>query len=224
MSKKAELIGSHYPTIYLTVISLLQGIALSQLVPYIIRYLETVENPWTDIHVLPFLLMFLIIFLVWHHYAIGIFFLRWFPNIIDTIIPFIVSIGQFILISFLDFQTSVSDINMEAFTKGYAIYFILGSVAYFGAALRLEPALFTNLMSKQNAIIHGSLVRKYYNIEGWSILAQGFIAFFIVFMEQYSLLLISLIFFLAHIIVSEYFLLSKIRPHFDKALDEYEEA
>src|SRR4029453_15656752 len=104
MSKKAELIGSHYPTIYLTVISLLQGIALSQLVPYIIRYLETVENPWTDIHVLLFLFIFL-----WDHYSIGIFFLRLFPNIIDTIIPFIVSIGQFILISFLDFQTSVSD-------------------------------------------------------------------------------------------------------------------
>ena len=38
MSKKAALIGSHFPTIYLTVISLLQGIALSQLVPNIITY------------------------------------------------------------------------------------------------------------------------------------------------------------------------------------------
>jgi hypothetical protein len=96
MSKKAELVGSHFPTIYLTVISLLQGIALSIIVPNFITYLDIVENPWSHVEVIPMVLMLLIIFIVWHHYAIGIFFLRWFPNIIDTIIPFVVSIGQFL--------------------------------------------------------------------------------------------------------------------------------
>src|SRR5688500_10214080 len=104
MSKKAELAGNYFGAIYLTVISLLQGIALSQLVPEIITYFEIAESPWRNIHLIPFLMMLMIIFVVWHHYAIGIFFLRWFPNIIDTFIPFIISIGQFFLISFLNIE------------------------------------------------------------------------------------------------------------------------
>src|SRR4249919_3830967 len=107
MSKKAEIVGSHFPTIYLTVVSLLQGIALSQLVPDITTYLGVVPDPWSHAEVLPLLLMLLVIFIVWHHYAIGIFFLRWFPNIIDTIIPFLISIGQFYLITFLLVKTSI---------------------------------------------------------------------------------------------------------------------
>jgi len=67
MSKKAELVGSHFPTIYLTVISLLQGIALSIIVPNFITYLDIVENPWSHVEVIPMVLMLLIIFIVWHH-------------------------------------------------------------------------------------------------------------------------------------------------------------
>ena len=63
MSKKAALIGSHFPTIYLTVISLLQGIALSQLVPNIITYVEIVDKPLSNIYILPLALMLLIIFI-----------------------------------------------------------------------------------------------------------------------------------------------------------------
>jgi hypothetical protein len=150
MSKKAELIASYFPTIYLTVISLLQGIALSQLVAIILTYLGIVENPWTDIHILPLLLMLLIIFVVWHHYAIGIFFLRWFPNIIDTIIPFAISIGQFVLISYLNIKTSVTDMQMEPWMTGFAIFQLLGSGAYFSAAWR-RTDLFANIMSIENA-------------------------------------------------------------------------
>src|SRR5687767_9997825 len=147
MSNKSELVGNYFGTIYLTVMSLLQGIVLAQLVPSIIRYTELATDPWRDIHLLPLVLMLLIIFTVWHHYAIGIFFLRWFPNIIDTIIPFVISIAQFFLLSFLTISTAVTDIDVHSWMKGYAIIILMGSFAYFGAAWRLDPDLFTNIMS-----------------------------------------------------------------------------
>ncbi len=222
MSKKAELIGNYYGTIYLTIISLLQGIALSQLVPNIITYFEIAEHPWTDIQLLPLTLMLLIIFIVWHHYAIGIFFLRWFPNIIDTIIPFVISIGQFFLISFLSIETSVSDINVETWTKGFTIILLAGSPAYFAAAWRLEPDMFTNIMSKQNAVTHCKRSSEFYNWAGLSILFQGLFAFLIVLLQRDELLLISFIFILLHLVLSEYFLLRNLKPYFIKFLDEYD--
>ncbi len=220
MNRKADLVSNYFASIYLTFISLLQGIALSQLVPQMFTYFKISEHPWTDIHMLPLMIMLLIIFIVWHHYAISIFFLRWFPNIIDTIIPFIVGIGQFVLISYLVINTSLSDMNIEAWTKGFAIFFIVGSVAYFAAAWRNEANLFTNIMSMENAIIHSDNIRKHYNLGGISILLQGLFGILIILIQNLQLLWFSLIFFVVHIIISEYFLLKTIRPQFEKGMDE----
>ncbi len=222
MYKKAELVSNYFATIYLTFISLLQSVALSQLVPIIITYFAISEHPWTDIQVLPLALMLLIIFIVWHHYAIGIFYLRWFPNIIDTIIPFVVSIGQFFLVSYLTIRTSLLDIDMDRWTVGFAIFLIVGSFAYFAAAWRIEADLFLNIMSRQNADIHCQYIRKYYNLAGFSILGQGLFGFLIVFMHNNELLLMSLILFLAHLILSEYFLMRTFKAHFVKSIDEFD--
>ncbi len=223
MSKKAELVGSHFPTIYLTVISLLQGIALSQLVPDILAYLDLAPQPWSHIEVVPMVLMLLIIFIVWHHYAIGIFFLRWFPNIIDTIIPFVVSIGQFYLMSFLVIKTSVSDINIQAWNQGFAFFLMIGSLAYFAASWRVDADLFTNLMSKSNAIIHCIVTKKYFLIAGFSILFQGLLALVIFLMHRPEWLVLSLFLLMSHLVIFEYFLLHSIKPHFIRSLDESEE-
>jgi hypothetical protein len=222
MSKKAELIGSHFPTIYLTVISLLQGIVLSQLIPNIIKYTEIAEHPWTDVHLLPLLLMLLTIFIVWHHYAIGIFFLRWFPNIIDTIFPFVISIGQFFLLSFLDITNSVNDVQVEAWTMGYALILIMGGLPYFASAWRSDPGLFTNIMSKENAIRHVAVSKKYFSLGGWSTFFQGFVAFVIAIMERYDLLFVSLILLLGHIVLFEFMLLRTVKPQFVKGIDEFD--
>ena len=223
MSKKSELIGNYYGTIYLTVISLLQGIVLSQLVPSIIRYSELAVNPWKDVHLLPLVLMLLIIFNIWHHYAIGIFFLRWFPNIIDTTIPFMISIGQFFLLSYLDVNDSVNDIDVAAWMKGFAVILIIGCFAYFGAVWRLDPEFFTNIMSKENAIQHVVISRKLYKLAGFAVLFQGMFALLIVILQKENWLWISLILLITHLIISEYLLLRWVKPHFIKAMDELEE-
>lgn len=222
MTKKAELISNYFPTIYLTVVSLLQGIALSQLVPSMITYFDMSENPWTDVRVLPIALMLLIIFVVWHHYAIGIFFLRWFPNIIDTIIPFMVSMGQFILVSYLTIKTSVDDIQLEPWIQGFAVFFLTGSFAYFAASWRLDPALFVNIMSRQDADIHGEKTKKYFKLAGFSIFIQGLFAGLIAWLGEPALLLVSLFLFITHLVGFEWFLLYSIKPHYIQAMDDFE--
>lgn len=220
--KKAELVANYFATIYLTFISLLQSVALSQLIPLIIIYFNVAEHPWTDLHMIPLLLMLLIIFIVWHHYAIGIFFLRWFPNIIDTIIPFVISIGQFFLISYMNIKTNVTEIDIHAFEKGFSIFLVFGCLPYFAASVRNKADLFTNIMSLDHAIIHSGYIKKYYGLAGWSILVQGLFALLIVLVKNDGLLWVSFFMFLAHLFLSEYYLLVTIRPHFDMALDEHD--
>ena len=222
MSKKAELVTGYFPNIYLSVTSLLQGIALSQLVPIILIYLRVVPNPWSDIHLLPLVIMMLIIFIVWHHYAISIFFLRWFPNIIDTLVPFLIGIGQFVLLSYINIETQIEEIQMEPWTLGFAGFLIAGSFAYFLAAWRMEAELFDNVMSKEATLIHTQLTRRYYNIAGISILGQGVFALLIGLMHWSYLLWASLILLVSHLVIFEYFLLKSIKPHYVRAMDEYE--
>jgi hypothetical protein len=57
---------------------------------------------------------------------------------------------------------------------------------------------------------------------GFSILFQGLFGFFIVFIEMDNLLLISLILILVHLVLFEFVMLNSIKPHFIKALDDYE--
>lgn len=223
MSKKADLVTGYFPNIYLSVTSLLQGIALSQLVPMILIYLRVVPDPWRDIHLLPLALMMLIIFTVWHHYAISIFFLRWFPNIIDTLVPFLIGIGQFVLLSYINIETNVAEIQLEPWTMGYAGFLIAGSFAYISASMRLEAALFDNIMSKEATLVHARLTRKYYLLSGYSILGQGLFALLIGIMHWPYLLWVSLGLMITHLILFEYFLLHSIKPHYVKAMDEYQE-
>lgn len=223
MSKKAELMTGYFPNIYLSVTSLMQGIALSQLVPIILTYIDLVEERWVDIHLIPLVMMLIIIFIVWHHYAISIFYLRWFPNIIDTAVPFIIGMGQFVLIYYINIKTTLDEIQLEPWTRAYGIFLTLGSFAYISASWRLEPDLFINIMSKEASLVHAALTKKYYTLSGYSILAQGLFAFLIAILKLDVLLIVSLVLLISHLVLFEYFLLRSIKPHYIKAMDEYEE-
>ena len=222
MSKKAELLTGYFPNIYLSVTSLMQGIALSQLVPIILTYIEIVPEPWNNIHLIPLVMMLLIIFIVWHHYAISIFYLRWFPNIIDTAVPFIIGIGQFVLIYYINIKTTIDEIQLEPWMRAYGIFLTLGSFAYISASWRLEPDLFINIMSEKSSLVHASLTKKYYTFSGYSILAQGLFALVIAILHLDLLLILSLILLISHLVLFEYFLLHSIKPHYIKAMAEFE--
>jgi hypothetical protein len=97
-----------------------------------------------------------------------------------------------------------------------------GSFAYFAAAWRIEADLFTNVMSLQNAAIHCTHVRKFYTLAGFAVLFQGLFAFLIVYLQNDHLLWISFFFFIVHLILSEYFLLRNIKPHFVASMEEFD--
>jgi hypothetical protein len=219
--KKSELVGNYFGSIYLTVISLLQGIALSLLVPLIVRYFDISASPLTDHHLVPLMLMLLIIFTVWHQYAIGIFYLRWFPNIIDTLIPFMISIGQFFMIYFVTFEQSIDEMRLVPWTAGFSIFLIAGSVPYYAAALRLDAELFTNIMFYPAAVEHVRRCRQFYMLAGSMMLFQGVFAMIMLLIGAEQLLWVSLLFFTAHLIITEYLTLTSIKQHFIKAMDEY---
>ncbi|HJW31453.1 MAG TPA: hypothetical protein VJ508_19625, partial [Saprospiraceae bacterium] len=126
-------------------------------------------------------------------------------------------------ISYLTIKDSVSDMNLDAWTKGFAVFMVVGAAPYFAAAWRNKAALYTNIMSLENGIIHSRYIRKYYNMAGWSIFIQGVFASFIVFTGMQSLLMVSLVLFLAHLVLSELVILHTIRPHFERSMDEFHE-
>jgi hypothetical protein len=135
----------------------------------------------------------------------------------------LVGVAQFVLISYLNIKTDLSDMKMEDWTLGFAIFLMLGSFPYLAAAWRLEVELFANMMSKENAIRHGELTRKYYKWAGYSIFVQGVFVMLIVLMDLNSWLVFSLILLLSHLFLFEYCLLYRIKPHYVRSMDEFEE-
>lgn len=218
MIKLAKLIGTNFGSIYLTIMSLLQGIVISLLVPSMILYFKTSLHPFSDIHLVPYLIMFQIIFTVWHHYVMGVFYLRWFPNLIDTFIPFMISIIQFAMISFLEIEDSVTDIQLHNWILSFGIFMLLGSFAYFAASFRLRPEYFANMLDMESAKAHVRRNGRFHFWAGVSILGQGLFALLLLMLETPGLLYISPVFFMLHILVSEYVLIYIIRPPFAKAL------
>lgn len=112
--------------------------------------------------------------------------------------------------------------RMADWTLGFAIFLMSGSFPYLAAAWRLEVDLFADIMSKKNAIRHGELTKKYYKWAGYSIFVQGVFVMLIVRLEQDSWLLFSLILLLSHLLLFEYCLLYRIKPHYVKSMDEFE--
>lgn len=224
MIKLAKLIGTQFGSIYLTIMSLLQGIVISLLVPSMILYFETSPQPFSDIRLIPFLIMLQIIFTVWHHYVMGVFYLRWFPNLIDTFIPFMMSILQFAMISFLEIDTAVSDIQLQNWILSFGIFMSLGCFAYFAAAVRLKPQYFSNMLDEESAKAHVRRNGRFHFWAGVSILCQGLFAVVILWLDAPGLLYISTSFFLLHILLSEYVFIYIIRPPFAEAMGKYEHA
>lgn len=220
--KKADFVNNYFGSIYLTIIALLQGAAIILLVPYLINYFTSSQIHITNIYTVPLFLTLLIIFTVWHHYVNGILFLRWFPNIIDALIPFAVSISEFFLISFLEYKDQPASMNTHAWIKSFTFFLSMGSVAYFAAAIRHDPELFINFMDKEISILHGKLIRRFYIRAGISMILQGLFSIFIVIVHRDWLLWFSLIFFALHVVASEYIHIRQILPIFKKGLSEYQ--
>ncbi|HEY6062498.1 MAG TPA: hypothetical protein VIV35_02750 [Chitinophagaceae bacterium] len=193
------------------------------MVPFLISYFISDQSRITDIYTATLFLTLLIIFIVWHHYVNGILYLRWFPNIIDALIPFTVSIAEFFLIAFLEYKGQTSTMNMHGWMRTFTVFLFLGSIAYFAAAVRHDESLFSNIMDKKAAAIHKKNVRWYYTRAGVSMMLQGIFAVFILIVHLNWLLWFSLLFFVLHIVVSEFLHIRRMQPAFEKGISEFQE-
>jgi len=223
MNKKSELVSTYFTSIYLTIIALLQGVAIVQLVPFLISYFTSDNTRITEIYTAPLFITLLIIFVVWHHYVNGILYLRWFPNIIDALIPFAVSIAEFFMIAFLENKGENSSMNMHAWMRTFTVFLFLGAIAYFAAAIRHDATLFSNIMDSDSAALHKKNIRRYYTRAGISMILQALFALFMLIIYQSWLLWFSLLFFILHIVISEILHIRYLQPTFVKGVSEFHE-
>jgi hypothetical protein len=221
-NKKADLVNNFYSSIYLTFISLLQGIALVLLLPELITHIKTTQHPFTDVSILPFVLTLLVVFVVWHHYTFQVLYIKWFPNILDAILPFGLGIAEFFLISYVTSKTPGTEVDLEGWTITYTAFHFLGSFAYFGL-LRNDINLVTHIMSRENAVKLYKYNKNLGVILGCSLLLQSSFSLMIVVLHATWLLWFSLVFFLLHVSFAEYYVTTRTKPLFIRSIEEFDE-
>lgn len=221
MNRKANLVNNYFIQIYLTIIALLQSVALGNLVPHLISYFTSPKNSFFSVHTPPLLITLLIIFIVWHHYVYGIIYLRWFPNILDAIIPFVISITQSFLIAFVETQNAGDTIDQ--WIRSFAFFLFFGAGAYFAAALRHDAELFTNIMDRSASEAHKKNIWDFYSRAGASMILQFLFALMILLFHWDGLIWLSLVFFLLHIAISEHYHIRNIKPGFVKSVNDFKE-
>lgn len=139
-------------TVYLTAIALFQGIALALLLNYFVGF--WVQN--LDAKSLSelfrgrgryFIFSGMAIFTIWHHYVYRILYLKWFPSIWDTIIPF--SLGTFEILMILLLK-HIMDIKIVSYWCYSASLLSFCGVAAYGHGIiiadpkRYPPSLLVN--------------------------------------------------------------------------------
>jgi hypothetical protein len=125
--------GESFPNVHLTVISIIQGVALGILAQNIFVYISNIGKPGfgTIVGLIPYaFLSFLIIVIVSFEYNwfVGVY--RWSPKFLDTFIPFLLGIGEiaplyslsnpkawWLLNAFLTFAGTIAFMNTFINTK-----------------------------------------------------------------------------------------------------------
>jgi hypothetical protein len=95
MEEFKRRMGESFPSVYLTIISIIQGVALGLLAKNTFEYIKTSGSAELWLRFLPYSVMsFLIIIIVSYEYTwlVGIF--RWSPKFLDVIIPFVIGLSE----------------------------------------------------------------------------------------------------------------------------------
>lgn len=84
-----------FASVYLTITSLIQGIVLARGVEVAVTTSAPNDFVWQV-----FAVNFLVILVVWHHYMYGALYMRWDPNIVDSLVPLLLGIAQFVMVQY----------------------------------------------------------------------------------------------------------------------------
>ena len=119
-SRWLDIARDSHASTYLTLISIVQGVAFSYLVLYVITY----HNCFKDISWILLASTFLIIVLTWNEYIMGIVSFVWIPGILDALIPFTLGSTEIYIIY------SISELPTYWF-KAMAIFAMVSLVGFF---------------------------------------------------------------------------------------------
>ena len=125
-----EPIAPYFASSYMTVVSMVQSIALYQLLS------KNFPSCFDDINIfLKSIIIVLVIALIWQRYVAHTQYLAWRLKIIDTIIPFGFGILQYSMIIY-----SKDSSNFKWFSLSFVSIFVLGFFAYKNAIRRFKES------------------------------------------------------------------------------------
>jgi hypothetical protein len=117
-SKLTERVELAFRDVYLTLISIIQGVTFGFLATSAFGSSTPNRNQW-----IAYAICFIAIILVWQEYMVGATAFTWTPTVLDSVVPFGIGILEFLLIA------SVRQ-GVGAFLASFAAYFGAGIVAY----------------------------------------------------------------------------------------------
>jgi len=115
-----KIIETVFPSIFLTLMSIIQGVTLSMWGTKTFNRLFSSDN--LDWAFLPYgLLTFLILVIVWHEYMLAALVNRWVPSWCDSLIPFFLGAAEIVLIMFM---------GDPRWFIGLMVVLVIGALAY----------------------------------------------------------------------------------------------
>jgi len=200
-----DIVEKHFASIYLTVIALIQGIALSVLS----------TNFLSDLHSQPpllierYTLVALTIFITWHHYMYGVIYLRWFPGILDTLLPLSIGASQFVAAG------SIQDNDPYYWLIFLSLFFLFAGFAYFNAAKRTKIELFLSSFTAEMSAQYCRYIWRCHIFAGIFCFAHFvFISIIATKMLPYNMIHASIIMSIIYIASYEIYYLKYIKPHY----------
>lgn len=91
-----KLISSHFPSVYLTLLSIIQSVAVAFLVPEVMELLRQSERPYEQAVLL--VNGFILIVLVWHVSMKGLLRRLWRPDVVDGTLLFAIGVCECLLV------------------------------------------------------------------------------------------------------------------------------
>lgn len=215
---EAKIIDRYFSTIYLTLIALLQSVAIAFLVQNFVSVL--IETGFNFNHVFwrRYLFSLIIIFTVWHHYMYGILYTKWFPNFWDSCLPFSLGVFEIFMVA-LSSHPPVKYWFLSSF--GVCIS---GSLIYLNSVLKIKPELFTNIMEKAESQKHCKNMRFLLSCSALSTFLLSLIFLNLFLFDQMDVLINFAIYWILIQILLYEFYHRIVKQYFEQSLHQFKGA
>lgn len=207
----SQYVENHFGSMYLTVIALIQGIALATIAEQF--FAGSASGQGVDCH--RYVFSGLVVFAIWHHFMYGAAFLNWWPSAFDSFIPFGLGASEFAMIQLLNNE------DLSRWILATVVLGLFASAAYLNAAVRIRASLFSHLMSDTDATMHVRHVRWCHGVASTLCLVLALCAAVFVRVSQpHRWLMLAPYLLGTHIVVYEFAYTLKIKPFFRRAIGE----